>query len=230
MPSEGLVTLAEFQQHLDSVQMARSIDEVIIHHTEAPTAAQYRGLATIQGVRRYHMQVRGWSDNGYHVMIGPNGDIWLCRPLEREGAHCLGHNARSVGVSYVANFDTEDPRSYGGMRTGQRVVAALLRRFGLGVDKIHFHREFADKTCPGRKLDLTTYRQEVAQVATGTEVRVVLEPGGKEIACRARVEGEVTRVDLRALAEELGYRVEDRIRQEGKVVLEAGGGAASRRS
>ncbi len=222
MPSERLVSLAEFQQHLDSLKMPRSIDEVIIHHTEAPTAAQYKGLATIQGVRRYHMQVRGWSDNGYHVMIAPTGDLWLCRPLEREGAHCLGHNARSVGVSYVANFDTEDPRGHGGMVTGQRAVAALLKRFGLGGENIHFHREFADKTCPGKKLDLAAYRKEVAQVATGAEVRVVLEPGGREIPCRARVEGDVTRVDLRALAEGLGYRVEDRIRQEGKVVLKAG--------
>lgn len=221
MPSERLVGFAEFEQHLNNLKMPRKIDEVIIHHTEAPTAAQYRGLATIQGVRRYHMEVRGWSDNGYHIMVGPNGDIWLCRPLEREGAHCLGHNARSVGVAYVANFDKEDPRAYGGLLTGQRVVAAVLARFGLGVERIHFHREFADKTCPGMKLDLTAYRKEVGQVARGTEVRVVLEPGGKEIACWARVEGEVTRVDLRALAEGLGYTVEDRIRADGKVVLEA---------
>lgn len=223
MPSERLIGPAELEAHLQGLQPARRVEEVIVHHTWAPTAAQYQGLPTIQGVRRYHMNVRGWSDNGYHVMIGPNGDIWLCRPLEREGAHCLGHNARSVGVAYVANFDTEDPRRYGGLVTGQRVVAALLRRFGLGVEQVHFLRQFADKSCPGTKLDLATYRKEVGQVGKTDEVRVVLEPDGRELACRARVEESVTRVDLRPLAEALGYAVEDRIRTEGRVVVRGEG-------
>ena len=223
MPSERLVSFAEFEQYLSNLRMPREIEEVIVHHTEEPTAAQYRGVATIQGVRRYHMEVRGWSDNGYHIMIGPNADIWLCRPLERSGGHTLGHNAHSVGLSHVANFDTEDPRGYGGMVTGQRVVAAVLKRFGLGVEVVHFHREFADKTCPGMKLDLTTYRKGVEQVSY-KDVQIVVEPGGKVIACRGRVEGDVTRVDLRSLAEALGMQVEDRIRGEGKVVLEARGG------
>ena len=219
MPSERLVSFAEFQQHLNNLQRPREIDEVIVHHTESPTAAQYRGLATIQGVRRYHMEVRGWSDNGYHIMFAPNGDIWLCRPLEREGGHCLGHNAHSVGVSYVANFDREDPRAYGGMVTGQRVVAAVLKRFGLGVERVHFHREFADKTCPGMKLDLTTYRKEVAAVGSYKDVQIVIEPEGKAVVCHGRVEEDVTRVDLRAVAEALGCKVEDRIREEGRVVV-----------
>ncbi len=221
MPSERQVSFAEFEQHLNNLRMPRMIDEVIVHHTEEPRAAQYRGLSTIQGVRRYHMQVRGWSDNGYHIMIAPNADIWLCRPLERAGGHCLGHNAHSVGLSYIANFDAEDPRSYGGMVTGQRVVQAVLKRFGLGVKAVHFHREFADKTCPGMKLDLTTYRKEVEQMSQ--ELQIVVEPARKMIPCHARLESDTTRVDLRALAEGLGYEVVDRIREEGKVVVREGG-------
>lgn len=229
MPSERQVSLAEFQQHLNNLKMPRAINEVIVHHTWSPTAAQYRGIATVAGVRRYHMHVRGWSDNGYHVMIGPPGDLFLCRPIERTGAHCLGHNGRSVGVSFIANFDVENPAAYAGLEVGYRVVAALLGRFDLGTGAIHFHREFADKTCPGLRLDLTAFRQEVAkrtESAAGADLRIVLLPGSKEIACRARLEGEVTRADLRPLAEGLGYEVLDRIREEGKVYVRGvvGGG------
>jgi len=226
MPTERQVTLAEFQQHLNNVKMPRAINQVIVHHTWSPTAAQYQGISTVAAVRRYHMHVRGWSDNGYHIMIGPPGDLFLCRPLERTGAHCLGHNAHSVGLAFIANFDTEAPGAYAGLEVGYRVVATLLRRFGLSTSAIHFHREFADKTCPGLRLELTAFREEVGKRMNGAEgqpVKIVRLPGSKEIPCRARVEGEVTRVDLRPFAEELGYEVIARIAEEGKVYVRSRG-------
>ena len=158
MPSERCVSLAEFEEHLRAVAVPRRVDEVIVHHTWRPTAAEYAGIATVRGVRNYHMQVRGWSDNGYHVMIAPTGEVFLCRPLGRSGAHTSGRNAHSVGVSFIANFDSEEPSRYGGMRAGLRVVATLLERFGLSEQAIRFHREFAAKSCPGVKLSLTQFR------------------------------------------------------------------------
>ncbi|HEY3398274.1 MAG TPA: peptidoglycan recognition family protein [Armatimonadota bacterium] len=222
MPNEQQLGGDEFAQYLKGAQVARGVAEVIVHHTESPTAAQYRGISTVAAVRRYHMEVRGWSDNGYHLMIGPGGEIFRCRPLERAGGHCLGHNEHSVGVSFIANFDEEDPAGYAGWRTGQMVVAAVLQRFGLGVDRLHFHREFADKTCPGTKLDLVSFRAQVQAILDGERdgaTRVVLLPGSNLIPCRARVEGDVTRVDLRPLAEALGFEAVDHLREEGKVYL-----------
>ena len=97
-------------------------------------------------------------------------------------------------------------------------MAALLRRFGLGVEQVHFHRQFADKSCPGTKLDLATYRKEVGQVGKTDEVRVVLEPDGRELACRARVEESVTRRAVRGQAVALCYEGEDRIRMARRVL------------
>ena len=161
MPTERQVSFEEFLRHLEALEMPREIEMVVVHHTESPTATQYRGIETVAAVRRFHMEDRGWSDTGYHLMIGPPGDLYLCRPLALEGAHCKGYNTHSIGISYIANFDHEDPATYPGMALGQAVVAALLRRFGLGVEAIHFHREYADKTCPGVKMELERYRAEV---------------------------------------------------------------------
>lgn len=222
MPTERQITLAEFEQHLESVSVRRRVAEVIVHHTWRPTAAQYRGLSTVAGVRRYHTQERGWSDNGYHIMIGPPGDIFLCRPLARAGAHCRGHNAHSIGVSFIADFDRENPDQYPGLLVGQQVIAALLDRFDLQPADLHFHREFADKSCPGRRLELPRFREEVRhllQKPAGDEVKIVLLPGSQVIPCRAKVEHEVTRVDVRPLAQALGYEVYDHIPDQGKVYL-----------
>jgi len=210
MPSEREISLTEFEQWIATVPISRRITEVIIHHTWQPTAAQYRGLATVRGVRQYHMEVRGWSDNGYHIMIGPPGDIFLCRPLARAGAHCLGQNEHSVGLSYIANFDEENPAQYPGLEVGQKVVAGLLERFELAPDDVYFHRDYANKTCPGTRLDRGEYRKEVGALMNSSAdeaLKVVLLPGSQVIDCRPCLEGGVTRVDLRPVAEALDWEV-----------------------
>lgn len=167
MPTERQVSWEEFLAELATLRREQPVEEIIVHHTETPTAAQFRGIETVAAVRHFHTRERGWSETGYHVMIGPGGEIFLCRPMTQEGAHCKGHNTHSIGVAYIANFDEEDPAEYAGLAVGQRVVKALLERFGLGVEAIRFHREFAHKTCPGKKMRLGTYRAEVEREQTG---------------------------------------------------------------
>ena len=229
MPTEYLVSFEDFKRHLSNVHVARSVNEIIVHHTWRPTAREYRGIETVRGVRRYHMQVRGWSDNGYHVMIAPDGSIFMCRPLGRSGAHTRGRNAHSIGVSFIANFDSETPKDYKGLHTGVRVIAALVERFGLDMANIRFHREFAPKTCPGTKLSIAYLRGEVAAALAGSGTpspagpMVVALPDGEIIDCSARIEEGVMRADLRPLLEALGYRVHDHLTDQGKVYVRYGG-------
>jgi len=184
----------------------RRITEIIVHHTYRPRADDYRGRSTVQGIRHYHMDVRGWSDLGYQFLIGPNSDIWLCRPMERSGGHTLGHNQRSIGLSYIADFDAQDPATYEGLVTGQKVVAVLLEQFGLDVDDIYFHRDFANKSCPGKLMNRLQYRTQVRQLMNG-DLKIILLPGSEVVACNAAIENGVTRCDLRPLAEALGAEV-----------------------
>ena len=220
-PGELQVTLPECLQHIREVAVKRATNAVIVHHTWRPTASDYRGLSTVRGVRRYHMNQRGWSDNGYHIMIGPSGDIFLCRPMNRPGAHCRGQNQHSIGLSYIANFDSEDPKDYPGTAVGQQVVAALLARFSLTPDDIHFHREYANKTCPGKHLHLDEFRYQVALLMSEhtDDIKVVLLPGSQVIACRPRLEDGVTRADLRPLATALDCEVYDHLADQGKVYV-----------
>ncbi len=220
-PGEQQLTLEECLQHIREVPVSRAIRSVIVHHTWRPTASDYRGISTVQVVRRYHMNQRGWSDNGYHIMIGPSGDIFLCRPMARSGAHCLGQNHHSIGLAYIADFDSEDPQDYPGTAVGQQVTAALLKRFSLTPDDIHFHREYANKSCPGKRLHLDEYRYQTALLVSEhtANIKVVLLPGSQTIACRPRLEDGTTRVDLRPLATALDCQVYDHLADQGKVYL-----------
>jgi len=218
MPAEKQLTPLEFNQYIHQ-SISRRITEVIVHHTWRPRAVEYRGIDTVAGIRRYHMQVRGWSDNGYHFIVGPPGDIFRCRPLERSGGHCLNHNARSVGICHIGDFDVEEPTAYAGYQVGINAVAALCKRFNLSENDVYFHRDFADKSCPGRKFDRTQYRLAVKKAMNSDSLKVVLLPSSEVIDCNPAIENGTARVDLRAVAEALGYEVHDHIRDQVKIYL-----------
>lgn len=132
---------------------ARPVREVILHHTWRPTAAQYHGLETVEGIYNYHTRELGWRDIGYHYLVGPDGKVWLGRPLGEVGAHVAGHNVGTVGASMILNGDAELP-SPGQVRATKAVLRALLDRFKIDPavnfgPRSGFHRDYSSKTCPG---------------------------------------------------------------------------------
>ena len=161
MASERQLTVDAAIAAIADLHIDRQITEIIIHHTWKPRAGDYRGIETVRGVRQYHKDTKGWADNGYQVMIGPPGAVFFCRPFSQAGAHCVGHNAHSFGLSYIADFDAQDPATYAGLEAGQRIVAALCKRFNLNTGHIYFHRDFANKSCPGNKMNRAEYRKAV---------------------------------------------------------------------
>lgn len=127
------------------------IKEIIIHCSATPEGEDY----TVEQIRRSHL-ARGFSDIGYHYVIYRDGSIHNGRPEHISGAHCLGHNAISIGVCYIGGCpprtdkdwmrrskDTRTPAQKDALR---RLVADLTTRYPAAT--VHGHREFANKACP----------------------------------------------------------------------------------
>lgn len=228
MPTERQLTVDQACAEIARLQISRRIDIVIVHHTWEPSAGDYRGISTVAGIGRTH--ARWWpirNDHGYQILFGPSGEVFFCCPFNKVGAHCKYHNSHSIGVSYIADFGggederapLDNPATYAGLAAGQRVVAALCERFDLGPDDVHFHTEFnRGKTCPGELMNLANYREAVREFMSNG-LKVVSLPGSEPIACRPQIEDGVTRVDLRPLAQALGFEVYDHIADQGKVYL-----------
>jgi hypothetical protein len=226
------ISLEQLKSELASTQVTRGIQEVVLHHTWSPDTTQYRGKATWEAIRNYHVRERGWSDIGYHYGVGPEGSVWRLRPLTRAGAHVLNRNQHTVGVVLLGNFDVEDPLIKG-LPTAAQVTRALVERFKLTAGQIRFHREFQPKTCPGTRINLAEFRTMVMSnqgqlpgkqaVSEGTKnnklLKVVMLPENNIILCRPELKEGKVRCDLRALAEELGAEVTDHIADQGKVYL-----------
>lgn len=125
----------------------RKITEIIVHCTATPEGRD----VGVEEIRRCHVDNNGWTDIGYHYVVMLDGTVGHGRPEETAGAHCLGHNANSIGVAYVGGV-AKDGKTPKDTRTAAQktALANLLRelksRYPDAV--IHSHRDFAAKACP----------------------------------------------------------------------------------
>lgn len=165
-----VVTLSELKAILTAAPPVRDITKVIDHHTWLPSVSQY-GEHSWRGVQLFHRIEREWSDIGYHIGISPDGTICLLRPVSRSGGHTLGHNSNSIGLCMLGNYDKghDDPTEI--MALGAEVTALLCKRYKLTAPDVWFHRDFANKSCPGSAMSRTHVRSLVnAAMQDGGEV------------------------------------------------------------
>jgi len=142
---------------------------VCIHHSLTKDGLVVDTVA----IRRYHKEVMGWSDIGYHWLIEDvNGvtTLQVGRPRTMPGAHCkeAGMNQRSFGICVVGNFDLAPPP----LRTLHYLrdfVWAIMVNYAIPVQKVIGHREAGlmagfdwrkgqYKSCPGKLFPLAGLR------------------------------------------------------------------------
>jgi N-acetyl-anhydromuramyl-L-alanine amidase AmpD len=146
---------------------------VIIHHslTKDGTVADW------DAIRRYHREVNGWSDIGYHYGIERVGKgilLQIGRPESQPGAHTkeMHMNSKSLGICVVGNYDLAPP----GLEV-MRFLAEIVRRkvaeYGIPVNAVLGHREVGAmagfdwrkgqyKSCPGKYFSMDTLRAMVS--------------------------------------------------------------------
>lgn len=125
----------------------RRTSEIILHCTATPEGRDY----TVEDIDGWH-KTNGWSCIGYHYVVYRDGSIHRGRPMGAVGAHCKGHNSRSVGVVYVGGTDADgkpkDTRTEAQRRALVALVGWLLNFYSLPVQAVRGHCEFAAKACP----------------------------------------------------------------------------------
>jgi hypothetical protein len=143
---------------------------VTLHHTWKPRRQDWRGLRTMQGIKRYYEGL-GW-DAGPHLFIAhgspdPAHDgIWQMTALNEKGIHAgYPANAQHWGIEVVGSYDTE-PWPWALHDLVRDTTLALLDWRGLAVSAgtLKGHREWGSpKTCPGKAIDMNIIRTQFAQ-------------------------------------------------------------------
>lgn len=123
----------------------RKIDQIIIHCSATPEGRN----VTVADIDRWH-RARGFQGIGYHYVVYLDGTIAAGRDEQLAGAHCRGHNQRSIGVCYVGGCDAgmcpKDTRTPAQRAALRCLVSELQQRYPGAT--VHGHREFAAKACP----------------------------------------------------------------------------------
>ena len=136
----------------------------IVWHHSATKDGQENDYAAI---RRYHMEVKGWREIGYHYLLERiNGVIvtHIGRPLHWEGGHTVGWNKIALGICLVGNFDLAPPDADmldAAVKLGRDRMAAFP---AITVNRNFYHHQFTNsKSCPGKLFpDLSDFRARLA--------------------------------------------------------------------
>ena len=132
---------------------------IIIHHSLTRDGL----TVSWDDIRRYHIEVNGWRDIGYHFGIElidstGNYEILLGRFPNERGAHCIPRNHDSIGICLIGNFDLAPPEK----EQWDKAVSLcdwLCETYH--IERILGHGEADDRSCPGRYFDMDKFRLDM---------------------------------------------------------------------
>ncbi len=125
----------------------RQINKIIIHCSATREGENY----TVDTIRSWHVDGRGWSDIGYHFYIDLYGEIHKGRDIAKIGAHCKGQNRNSIGICYCGGVEADGKTPKDTRLDCQKeALTAVLRTLKAMYPEaiIHSHNDFARKACP----------------------------------------------------------------------------------
>ena len=136
---------------------------IIVHHS----ATTDQDVLDFPAVVRYHVEVNGWSDIGYHAVVERTKRGVVCiygRPLDQYGAHAKGFNDY-LGLCFIGSYDQLPPPGIVVQEALKRVVVPWCRMYRFTASQIRGHRELpgVSKTCPGTAFNMDVFRALVKE-------------------------------------------------------------------
>lgn len=140
-------------------------DTIVIHHSASP-------VATPQGMRDYHMKVRGWDELGYHFVVGNgvnfgDGKVFVGQRWKSQmhGAHCKTpgnhYNDHGIGICLIGDFQTGQP-TQNQLDSLARLVKFLMVECHIPQSQIRTHGGITHRTeCPGRNFSMAALLQRI---------------------------------------------------------------------
>nr|AEX31480.1 peptidoglycan recognition protein LC isoform A [Armigeres subalbatus] len=131
------------------------VNRVIIAHTATENCyTQAQCTFMTQNIQQFHManDSKNYSDVGYNFLIGGDGNAYVGRDWDKQGAHTKGFNVDSIGIAFIGTFtDVEPPVAQ--LSAAQQLIAIGLEENKLSKTyRLYGHRQLAPFESPGRML------------------------------------------------------------------------------
>ena len=101
---------------------------------------------------------------GYNYEISAKGRVRQARKNGEQTAACYQNqmnNGKCIHVCLDGNFDIEKPKP-AQIFALRDLLKKLVKEHSINKDNIVFHRNYANKTCPGKNLDINFIRSLVS--------------------------------------------------------------------
>lgn len=137
---------------------------ITIHHSLTKDSS----TLTLEAIDRYHKDVNGWDDIGYHYLSEQFGDevnIFTGRSTAYQGAHALAVNRTHLGVCAVGNFDEDVPSQEIFDALVNCCIGIMVMHPRITPQDINFHSDVSEKTCPGKLFPRTAFLLAVSDRA-----------------------------------------------------------------
>lgn len=115
----------------------RPINRIVIHCTATTQNA------TVEAIKAYWRTVLGWSNVGYHYIIGVNGERYILSHLSKPTNGVRGYNWDSVHISYIGGKDGVDDRTDAQKKEMEALIRELRGDDILGPVPVVGHRDLS---------------------------------------------------------------------------------------
>jgi|GEM_PF-372866 len=160
-------------------QITREWRHIVIHHSASVT-----GSAT--EFDKWHRQ-KGWDGLGYHFVIGNNtgsgdGQVEVGYRWNKQaaGAHAgnAEYNQHGIGICLVGDFQNGGRPSARQMASLRQLTRFLQVKTGVPTSEVVGHCNVPDKKteCPGRSLDMNSFRASLGGGAIGVPIHMARAP------------------------------------------------------
>lgn len=119
----------------------KDLKYIAVHHS-----------GTVEGTPKsfaeYHIKKNDWPGIGYHYVITKQGVVYKTNNITTISYHVGDYNRQSIGICLVGNFDLEKPTE-----EQYKALAELIKELQIYNLEIKGHKDFANRTCPGKNFD-----------------------------------------------------------------------------
>lgn len=155
---------------------SHTIRQLTVHHPAASATTRSQGPAHFRSYQAHHQDNLAWADIAYHVGIDRTGHVFMLREWDHVGDTGTDYDPATHFLVLVdGHFDEHDP-SPAQLESLARVLAWASGHFGVGLDTVAGHRDYASTSCPGEalhaRLPAVVERSE-ALAAVGVQLREV---------------------------------------------------------
>lgn len=127
---------------------SHAVEHLTVHHTAVALDDNRRAPARLRGHQAYH-QEQGWPDLAYHFAIDRDGNVYEARPFTAPGDTFTSYDPAGHFLPVLeGNFDDRQPAD-AQIESLVRLLAWAIAHFGVAVDEIGGHRDYAATSCPG---------------------------------------------------------------------------------